>query len=79
MHIGSAWQTGISGMQTSQQNMNRAAMDVVSSGTEGGRTAGAVPAEPLVDLMVQEKLFTASAKVVSTADEALGTLLDVTA
>lgn len=34
-------------------------------------------AEPIVELRRQELLFTASAKVVSVADDALGSLLDV--
>lgn len=33
--------------------------------------------EPLVELRRQEQLFTASAKLVSVADEALGSLIDV--
>lgn len=36
-------------------------------------------AEPLVELRRQEQIFNASAKVVSTADETLGNLLDTKA
>jgi len=33
--------------------------------------------EPLIELRRQEQLFTASAKIVSVADQALGSLIDV--
>ena len=76
MDISSALRTGLNAMQQSQQNMQVAAHEVASSvGTENR----AVNTEALLDIKVEETLFTASAKVVSTADEALGKLLDVTA
>lgn len=36
-------------------------------------------AEPLIELRRQEQLFDASAKVISTADDTLGSLLDIQA
>ena len=47
----------------------------VNAAEESGRVGNI--AEPLIELRRQELLFTASAKVVSTADDVIGSLLDV--
>ncbi|WP_045855588.1 hypothetical protein [Teredinibacter purpureus] len=39
--------------------------------------SGGSIAEPLIELRRQEQLFTASAKLISVADDALGSLIDV--
>ena len=49
----------------------------VSEGLESSSTGGY--AEPVVELKRQELLFNAAAEVVSTADQALGSLLNVSA
>lgn len=77
-------QTGLTGMQNSYRNMTEAANRLVHSGIPPAReaaTGGARPdaATSLVEMMTAEHIFTASAKVVSTSDRALGTLLDATA
>lgn len=46
----------------------------VNETVEPGRTGDI--AEPLIELRRQEQLFTANAKVIDAADEALGTLID---
>jgi 4-hydroxy-3-methylbut-2-en-1-yl diphosphate synthase IspG/GcpE len=81
--IHSALQTGLSGMQHSYRNMTEAASQLVHSGLTGpgddGTAATVDTATALVGMMAEEQIFTASAKVVSTSDRALGTLLDATA
>lgn len=79
-----ALQTGLTGMQNSYRNMTEAANRLVHSGmprTGDAAPGGARPdaATSLVEMMTEERIFTASAKVVSTSDRALGTLLDATA
>lgn len=79
-----ALQTGLTGMQNSYRNMTEAASRLVHSGmprTGDPATDGRRPdaATSLVEMMTEERIFTASAKVVSTSDRTLGTLLDATA
>ncbi len=83
--IESVLQTGLTGLQNSQQQINRAATELTYGGV--ANTGGAVDASAppfnatasLVELKQGEQLFNASAKVISTADTTLGTLLDVIA
>lgn len=81
--IQTAMQTGLSGMQHSYRNMTEAAHRLVNTGLNenpaAGKTGPADFATPMVEMMAAEHVFTASAKVVSTTDRALGTLLDTTA
>lgn len=49
----------------------------VKEGSESASPGGF--SEPLVELKRQELLFNAAAEVVSTADQALGSLLDISA
>lgn len=79
-----ALQTGLTGMQNSYRNMMESANQVVHGAAtrSAGPTTSAMPADaitPLVEMMVEERLFTASAAVVSSSDRTLGTLLDVVA
>ncbi|MGM0631810.1 MAG: flagellar biosynthesis protein FlgE [Pseudomonadota bacterium] len=86
--IESVLQTGLTGLQKSQQQMNRAATDLANGGMadiSGSADASTLSFNPtdsttsLVALKQGEHLFNASAKVVGTADATLGTLLDVMA
>lgn len=79
--IQAAMHTGLTGMQHSYRNMTEAAtrlVDSVSSGPADPVTDGTIPdpATSMVRMMTEERIFTASAKVVSAADGALGMLLD---
>lgn len=58
-----------------EQNPEDAAIPPVYEPQKSGSTGDI--AEPLIELRRQELLFTASARVVSVADDTLGSLLDV--
>ena len=73
---------GIQGMQDGMAGMENAARRIARGGVDGpqGTAEGAGGLiEPLVDLKLYERSVEASAQVVKTADETLGTLLDVMA
>ncbi|MBL3555017.1 MULTISPECIES: flagellar biosynthesis protein FlgE [Marinobacter] len=73
---------GIQGIQTGMQGMENAARQIARGGTDGPRGsadgAGGL-LEPIIDLKLYERSVEASAQVVKTADETLGTLLDLKA
>lgn len=72
-----AWvNQGLIGMQRSQAEMTASARQIAEAPAAAGATDLATP---LVNLVVQSTLFDSSAKVVKTADQALGSLLDVRA
>ncbi|TQV71832.1 hypothetical protein FKG94_19505 [Exilibacterium tricleocarpae] len=50
-----------------------------SEGVRDNTGGGAGLVEPLIDLRIQQRVFDASARIVRTADETLGTLLDTKA
>lgn len=78
--IGPAMQNGFAGMQASQQGMARAAQELVGVGTTRRDSVNATSyAEPLLDMKMEQRVFDASAKVVTATDESLGTLLDTMA
>lgn len=73
---------GIQGIQDGMVGMENAARKIARGGIDGpqGTAQGAGSLiEPIVDLKVYERSVEASAQVVKTADETLGTLLDVMA
>lgn len=80
MNLGSVVNQGLIGMQRSQTEMLRSAQQIAEAGTtqrdnpEKNDLVG-----PLVNLEVQSHLFDASAKVVKTANETIGTLLNIKA
>lgn len=83
--INSTTQYGLSGMQSAYQGMTRAATDIAGlnnrtqdAGADINAAIGGY-AQPLVELHTNLTLFDASANVVSTADDLIGALLDVTA
>lgn len=81
MTINSVIQTGVQGVQKGIEGAERAATEIVRSGTVDG-AAGSNSndvVEAVVDLKLYERSVEASAQVVRTADEVLGSLLDTLA
>ena len=73
---------GIQGIQDGMVGMENAARKIARGGADGpqGTAEGAGSlVEPIVDLKIYERSVEASAQVVKTADETLGTLLDIMA
>ena len=95
MEIQSAFNSGVQGFQNATQEANEAAANIVANTTvadeeaslESSSTETAVSTETdipdlnqsIVDLKVAEFQAKASAQVIQSADDSLGTLLDVTA
>jgi hypothetical protein len=87
----SAFSSGLSSVQNGQQRVNQAANDIASISVEkpAAQSPGANPsnnqAQPvdlatsLVDLQIGKQQVQAGAEVIKTADDALGTLLDIRA
>lgn len=75
---GSALGAGLQGVQNGISRANEAAAEIVSAGLEGGLDPASMAAS-LVDLKVSEQLAKASATVVRSAGEMLGTLIDIRA
>ncbi len=79
MAINSIMGTGLQGIQTGLHGMQQNAERIASYGTsEGSDQIGDVAAD-IVGLKESELLVQASAKVVESASQTLGTLLDVSA
>ena len=73
---------GIQGIQDGMVGMENAARKIARAGADGpqGTAEGAGSlVEPIVDLKIYERSVEAFAQVVKTADETLGTLLDIMA
>jgi len=71
---------GIQGIQDGVAGMESAARKIARGGVDGPQgTAGSIRdmIEPMVDLQLYERSVEASAQVVKTADETLGSLLDI--
>ncbi|MBX9913610.1 MAG: pyrroloquinoline quinone biosynthesis protein PqqE [Pseudomonadaceae bacterium] len=87
----SAFNSGLSSVQNGQQRVNQAANDIASISVEkpAAQSLDANPsnnqAQPvdlatsLVDLQIGKQQVQAGAEVIKTADDALGTLLDIRA
>ena len=69
---------GVQGVQAGFQRANEAATSIVRAGLESGDNLGDLAAS-IVDLKVSEQIVKASAAVIRTADETLGTLVDTRA
>ncbi|GGE57033.1 hypothetical protein GCM10011533_06930 [Streptosporangium jomthongense] len=72
--------TGIQGIQDGMYGMENAARKIARAGIDGPQgsaDSGNSLIEPIVDLKLYERSVQASAQVVKTADETLGTLLDI--
>jgi hypothetical protein len=91
MEIQSAFNSGVQGFQRATETANQAAVDIVAETTVGQDVVATTQApvsneqsipelnQSIVELKVAEYQGKASAEVIKTADESLGTLLDVTA
>lgn len=80
--INNALGIGIQGIQDGMVGMENAARKIARGGADGpqGTAEGAGSlVEPIVELNLYERSVEASAQVVKTADETLGTLLDIKA
>jgi len=67
-----ALQSGISGIQSGMQSLNRNASKIANSG-------GSDLTEPLVNMMLDKQQVEASAKVVETSSSMIGSILDIKA
>lgn len=74
-----ATSVGLAGMQTGIAKMNAHAQSIARYGTENGPQGLGDVAADMVGLTQSEFQVKASAQVVKTANETLGTLLDVRA
>lgn len=74
-------QIGSSGIQTGLEQAQRAALDIAKTGTVQGDQTTALRdlTEASIDLLEAKNQVQASAKIVSTADELLGTIIDTIA
>ena len=80
MDIGSVVNQGLIGMQRSQAEMARSAQQIAEAGTtQRNNPEKNDLVEPLLNLKIQSHIFDASAKVVKTAEETIGTLLNIKA
>ena len=89
MDIQPAYSSGLQGIQQSSESLDRTAFDIVSVGPqvtdESTLTSGfsdqnqSLPdlSKSVVDLKVAEYQAKSSVNVIKSADEALGTLLDI--
>lgn len=78
---GSLIHQGLIGMQRSQAEMTRSAEQIASAAVApAGAPMGTQDlVEPLLNLRIQQSIFDSSARVVQTADEMLGRLIDTSA
>ena len=80
MQINSALNAGLQGFQDAQSRVNQAAQDIASQSVKDS-TVDSIDTKDLtsslVDLKVAEIDAKANAKVVQTASDVLGTLLDI--
>jgi flagellar hook-associated protein FlgK len=84
MTIGSVINAGVQGMQKSQSSMLDSANQIARGGTiEASSNSGATEyqsmIEPMVNLKQEQHVFDASAKVVQTGSDIIGSLLDIKA
>ncbi len=84
MDIGSVVNQGLIGMQKSQVSMAQSAQQIAqASNTQRADAPASTQSvdlvEPLLNLKIQSQVFDSSARVVKSADEAIGTLLDIKA
>lgn len=84
MDIGSVVNQGLIGMQKSQVSTAQSAQQIAQASNtqrvDAPASARSVDlVEPLLNLKIQSQVFDSSARVVKSADEAIGTLLDIKA
>lgn len=88
MEIGSAFSEAAQGLQRSQSEMAGSAQEIARANVGnqvGSPEAASQPAasqqvaEPLIELQAQQQVFDANARVLETADENTGRLIDTLA
>ena len=79
MNLMSPIQIGISGISRGLENMQEIASDIAQTGTVQPENLDTTIdlTQSMVDLKAQELATLAATKVIATADEVLGTLIDV--
>lgn len=79
--VDSLLSTGVNGIQRGVETAREAASDIAKAGTVNEEDAATLPelAESAVKLIQAEQQVAASAAVVRTADELLGTIIDTKA
>lgn len=70
-----AFQSGLAGIQTGMQSLNRNAAKIASSETI---QSGGDFTEPLVNMIRDEQQVKASAKVIEASNNMIGSILDIT-
>ncbi|MCF5896268.1 flagellar biosynthesis protein FlgE [Aeromonas veronii] len=75
MRIDSAFNSGVQGFQRAEQIADKASSQIARLNTPGGDQVQVT--DELVNLKVAEQQAGASAKVVQTASEMMGTLIDI--
>ena len=77
--VDSVMATGMAGVHAGFQRANDAAQDIAQMATKESASGNAINdvTEAVVDLKVSELQVEASAKVVQTADDMMGTLINI--
>jgi len=76
MNINSALSSALSGLQQAQSGIAKNAFEIASVAKPNSNVN---LTESIVNLKINERSFEANAKVLSTVDDTIGTLLDVIA
>lgn len=79
MNVNSVLDSGLTGVRQGIEGVEKAASEIVRAGTVDGADGSNDVIEPIIDLRLYQRSVEASAQVVRTADEVLGTLLDTMA
>jgi len=79
MNVNSVFDSGLTGVRQGIEGVEKAASEIVRAGTVDGADGANDVIEPIIDLRLYQRSVEASAQVVRTADEVLGTLLDTMA
>ncbi|MCB1876555.1 MAG: hypothetical protein KDH88_11330 [Chromatiales bacterium] len=79
MQIGSATGNALHGIQQGMEGLRRNALRVAGAGQEGEAPNHSERVEALVEMKGDQQQVQASAKALKTANETLGSLLDVQA
>ncbi|GAB1264430.1 hypothetical protein [Aurantivibrio infirmus] len=78
MELGSVLQTGLNGLRHSQNEIAKSANDIVRAGTVDRDESTIIDiAEPIINMQFEQHVFDASAKLVKSADQMLGTILNI--
>lgn len=77
--INSVMQIGYSGMRNAYAGMVQSSQQIASAATQENGASMPDIVDNMISLKKNQQLFDASAKVVETSDQILGTLLDIRA